>query len=67
MNGCLMQLPLRARGLNSACSRRRIKYYNDVLFHNVQKGFIVQTGDPTGTGKGGVSVYGCACLFGSLP
>ena len=38
----------------------RIKYYNDVLFHNVQKGFIVQTGDPTGTGNGGSSVYGCA-------
>jgi len=35
-----------------------------VLFHNVQKGFIVQTGDPTGTGKGGSSVYGCAdCAF----
>jgi peptidyl-prolyl cis-trans isomerase-like 4 len=39
---------------------RRMKYYNDVLFHNVQKGFIAQTGDPTGTGKGGSSVYGCA-------
>lgn len=37
-----------------------MKYYNDVLFHNVQKGFIAQTGDPTGTGKGGSSVYGCA-------
>lgn len=35
-----------------------------MLFHNVQKGFIVQTGDPTGTGKGGSSVYGCAdCAF----
>ena len=39
----------------SAC---RIKYYNNVLFHNVQANFIVQTGDPTGTGKGGDSVYG---------
>ena len=37
---------------------RRIKYYNNVLFHNVQSNFIVQTGDPTGTGKGGDSVYG---------
>lgn len=33
-----------------------------MLFHNVQKSFIAQTGDPTGTGKGGSSVYGCACL-----
>jgi Cyclophilin type peptidyl-prolyl cis-trans isomerase/CLD len=39
---------------------RRIKYYNDVLFHNVQKGFIAQTGDPTGSGTGGTSIYGCA-------
>lgn len=35
----------------------RIKYYNNCLFHSVQKDFIVQTGDPTGTGKGGDSVY----------
>ena len=27
----------------------KIKYYNNVLFHNVTKDFIVQTGDPTGT------------------
>jgi len=35
----------------------RIKYYNNVLFHNVQKDFLIQTGDPTGTGKGGDSVF----------
>lgn len=38
----------------------RLKYYNNALFHNVQPNFIAQTGDPTGTGKGGDSVYGCA-------
>lgn len=37
----------------------RIKYYNNCLFHNIQKNFLVQTGDPTGTGKGGDSVYKC--------
>ena len=36
----------------------KIKYYNDVLFHTVIRDFVVQTGDPTGTGKGGDSVYG---------
>ncbi|XP_034949541.1 peptidyl-prolyl cis-trans isomerase sig-7 [Chelonus insularis] len=36
----------------------KIKYYNWNLFHTVQSGFIAQTGDPTGTGKGGESVYG---------
>ena len=38
----------------------RIKYYNNVLFHSVRQNFIVQTGDPTGTGKGGSSIDGCA-------
>jgi peptidyl-prolyl cis-trans isomerase-like 4 len=27
------------------------------LFHSVQKDFIAQTGDPTGTGSGGDSIY----------
>ena len=27
-------------------------YYNDVIFHRVIKDFMVQTGDPTGTGTG---------------
>ncbi|XP_011300326.1 peptidyl-prolyl cis-trans isomerase-like 4 [Fopius arisanus] len=36
----------------------KIKYYNWNLFHTVQSNFIAQTGDPTGTGKGGESVYG---------
>ncbi|KAM4633930.1 peptidyl-prolyl cis-trans isomerase-like 4 [Polymixia lowei] len=35
----------------------KIKYYNYCLFHNVQRDFIVQTGDPTGTGRGGESIY----------
>lgn len=33
-------------------------YYNGCLFHRNIKGFIVQTGDPTNTGKGGTSVWG---------
>jgi cyclophilin family peptidyl-prolyl cis-trans isomerase len=36
----------------------RIKYYNNVLFHKVVQNFIVQSGDPTGTGTGGSSIYG---------
>ena len=27
--------------------------YDDVLFHRVIDGFMIQTGDPTGTGRGG--------------
>ncbi|KIL62955.1 hypothetical protein M378DRAFT_107735 [Amanita muscaria Koide BX008] len=33
-------------------------YYDNCLFHRNIKGFMIQTGDPTGTGKGGESVWG---------
>lgn len=33
-------------------------YYNNLTFHRVVDGFVIQGGDPTGTGKGGESVYG---------
>ncbi|KAI9497503.1 cyclophilin-like domain-containing protein [Zychaea mexicana] len=36
----------------------KIKYYNFSPFHNVQKDFMAQTGDPTGKGDQSESVYG---------
>ncbi|CAK7341895.1 unnamed protein product [Dovyalis caffra] len=33
-------------------------YYDNVKFHRIIKDFIVQGGDPTGTGRGGKSIYG---------
>lgn len=33
-------------------------YYNGCIFHRNIKGFMVQTGDPTNTGKGGSSIWG---------
>ncbi|EDW43550.1 GM23461 [Drosophila sechellia] len=36
----------------------RLKYYNFNLFHTVQQGFIAQTGDPSGAGDGGSSIWG---------
>ncbi|KAJ1818666.1 Peptidyl-prolyl cis-trans isomerase cyp10 [Coemansia sp. RSA 2675] len=33
-------------------------YYDGTLIHRNIHGFIVQMGDPTGTGKGGMSIWG---------
>ena len=37
--------------------------YRGCLFFNVQQNFVAQTGDPTGTGRGGSSVFGL--LYGA--
>ena len=33
-------------------------YYDQCVWHRIVPGFIIQTGDPTGTGHGGESFYG---------
>ncbi|XP_045807988.1 peptidyl-prolyl cis-trans isomerase CYP59-like [Trifolium pratense] len=46
--------PLTCKNFLKLC---KIKYYNGCLFHTVQNDFTAQTGDPTGTGTSGDSIY----------
>ena len=40
------------------CVHARNSYYNGHVFHRVIKQFMIQTGDPLGTGTGGESIWG---------
>ncbi|VDK28139.1 unnamed protein product [Gongylonema pulchrum] len=48
------ECPLACRNFIQLCMEG---YYNGTIFHRVIKEFIVQGGDPTGTGEGGESIY----------
>ncbi|RMZ81341.1 hypothetical protein DV738_g2146, partial [Chaetothyriales sp. CBS 135597] len=33
------------------------KYYDNTIFHRIIPGFMIQGGDPSGTGRGGSAIY----------
>ncbi|CAJ0938162.1 unnamed protein product, partial [Mesorhabditis belari] len=48
------ETPLACRNFIQLCMEG---YYNGAPFHRLVKDFIIQGGDPTGTGQGGESIY----------
>eukprot|EP00559_Dactyliosolen_fragilissimus_P003042 CAMPEP_0184865372 /NCGR_PEP_ID=MMETSP0580-20130426/17866_1 /TAXON_ID=1118495 /ORGANISM="Dactyliosolen fragilissimus" /LENGTH=791 /DNA_ID=CAMNT_0027364541 /DNA_START=122 /DNA_END=2497 /DNA_ORIENTATION=- len=46
------------RTVENFCTHARNGYYDNVIFHRVIKGFMIQTGDPLGDGTGGESIWG---------
>ena len=57
------QAPLTCRNFLQLCIDG---YYEDTIFHRLVPGFILQGGDPTGTGHGGESIYDGGALSGDL-
>uniref|UniRef100_A0A1I7UUN6 Spliceosome-associated protein CWC27 homolog n=1 Tax=Caenorhabditis tropicalis TaxID=1561998 RepID=A0A1I7UUN6_9PELO len=49
------EAPLACRNFIQLCMEN---YYKGTVFHRLVKNFILQGGDPTGTGTGGESIYG---------
>lgn len=56
--------PKHAERIRTLASRG---FYDNVVFHRVIPGFMAQTGDPTGTGRGGSDLPNLPAEFSSVP
>ncbi|XP_003381739.1 peptidylprolyl isomerase domain and WD repeat-containing protein 1 [Trichinella spiralis] len=55
---CELYPKLCPKAVENFCTLAKRGYYNMHIFHRVIKSFIIQTGDPTGSGSGGESIWG---------
>ena len=54
-NAPFLPIPQPCKNFSPLASRG---YYTNTLVHRIIPNFMLQTGDPTGTGRGGSSIYG---------
>ncbi|TKA70124.1 Peptidyl-prolyl cis-trans isomerase-like 1 [Cryomyces minteri] len=47
--------PRTCQNFTTLCTRN---YYSNTIFHRIIPNFMIQGGDPTGTGRGGSSIWG---------
>lgn len=55
------------KGVENFLGLAEKKYYDDVIFHRVIKDFMIQGGDPQGTGMGGECIWGSKFDGGTDP
>ena len=52
---------------DSMLARAKDGFYNGLIFHRIIDGFMIQGGDPTGTGMGDPSLYKLKAEFSDVP
>jgi peptidylprolyl isomerase len=53
-----LQADLAPKAVENFTTHIQNGYYDGIIFHRIIKNFMIQGGDPTGTGRGGESIWG---------